>query len=37
MANLRIVVVKEADHRTAFARPEFIKTLQKFLAEHRGK
>ncbi len=37
MANLTITVVKEADHRSAFGRPEFIKTLQEFLAEHHGK
>jgi hypothetical protein len=37
MANLTITVIKEADHGTAFARPEFIKALQEFLAEHQGK
>lgn len=37
MANLTITVVKDADHRTAFGRPEFLKTLKKFLAEHPGK
>jgi pimeloyl-ACP methyl ester carboxylesterase len=37
MANLTITVVKGADHRTAFGRPEFIKTLQEFLAKHHGK
>jgi len=37
MANLTITVIKEGDHRTAFGRPEFIKALQEFLAEHHGK
>jgi len=37
MANLKITVIKDADHRSAFGRPEFIKTLQEFLAEHPGK
>jgi pimeloyl-ACP methyl ester carboxylesterase len=37
MANLTITVIKEADHRTAFGRPEFIKALQEFLAEHHVK
>jgi pimeloyl-ACP methyl ester carboxylesterase len=37
MANLTITVIKEADHLSAFGRPEFIKTLQEFLAEHHGK
>jgi pimeloyl-ACP methyl ester carboxylesterase len=37
MANLTITVIKEADHRTAFGKPEFIETLQKFLEEHHGK
>jgi pimeloyl-ACP methyl ester carboxylesterase len=37
MANLTITVIKEADHRTAFGRPEFIKALQEFLAEHHSK
>ena len=37
MANLTITVIKDADHGTAFSRPEFIKALQEFLAEHHGK
>ena len=37
MANLTITVIKGADHRTAFGRPEFIKTLRAFLAEHSDK
>ena len=37
MANLTITVINDADHRSAFGRPEFIKTLQEFLAEHHGK
>jgi pimeloyl-ACP methyl ester carboxylesterase len=36
MANLTISVIKGADHITAFVRPEFVKTLRKFLAEHHG-
>jgi pimeloyl-ACP methyl ester carboxylesterase len=30
--NLRVVVIDGADHMTAFARPEFVKELQTFLA-----
>jgi pimeloyl-ACP methyl ester carboxylesterase len=37
MANLTIVVVKDADHVSAFGKPEFIDTLKKFLAEHQSK
>ena len=37
IANLRITVVKDADHISAFGRPEFIKALQVFLAEHHAK
>ena len=37
MANLTITVIKDADHITAFGKPQFIKTLQKFLEEHHGK
>jgi pimeloyl-ACP methyl ester carboxylesterase len=37
MANLTITVIKGADHRSAPGRPEFIKALQEFLAEHHGK
>jgi pimeloyl-ACP methyl ester carboxylesterase len=39
MANLKVVVIPEADHMTAFAKPQFVKSLATFLAEHgtRGK
>jgi pimeloyl-ACP methyl ester carboxylesterase len=37
MPNLTITVIKDADHRTAFGRPEFIKALQEFLAERHLK
>jgi pimeloyl-ACP methyl ester carboxylesterase len=37
MSNLTITVIKGADHRSAFGKPEFIETLQKFLAEHHRK
>jgi len=36
MANLTITVIKDADHGTAFNRPEFIKALKEFLAEHKS-
>jgi pimeloyl-ACP methyl ester carboxylesterase len=35
MANLQVVVIKDADHMTAFTKPEFIKSLEDFLAKHR--
>ncbi len=34
MSNLTIVVIKDSDHRSAFTKPEFIKTLKGFLADH---
>ena len=37
MANLTITVVKDADHRSAPKQPDFIKTLQEFLAAHHRK
>jgi len=37
MANLTITVVKDADHRSAPGRPDFLKALQQFLAEHHAK
>jgi pimeloyl-ACP methyl ester carboxylesterase len=37
MANLRVVVIDEADHITAFARPEFLKELREFLGKHSPK
>jgi pimeloyl-ACP methyl ester carboxylesterase len=37
LPNLKTVVIKDADHMTAFVRPEFIKSLQEFLAENRVK
>jgi pimeloyl-ACP methyl ester carboxylesterase len=36
MTNLTITVIKDADHGGAFARPEFLKALQNFLAEHKN-
>jgi pimeloyl-ACP methyl ester carboxylesterase len=37
MANFRVVVIDGADHMTAFARPEFVRALREFLAEHAAK
>jgi pimeloyl-ACP methyl ester carboxylesterase len=37
MPDLRVVVIRGADHMTAFARPEFIKELKEFLARHRQR
>ncbi len=37
MANVRISVVKDADHMTALSKPDFVKSLREFLAEHHGK
>lgn len=33
-ANLQVVVIEGADHMGAFGRPEFIESLEEFLAEH---
>lgn len=33
-ANLRVVELQGADHMNAFSRPEFLKELRAFLAEH---
>lgn len=33
-ANLQVVVIEGADHMSAFGRPEFIESLEEFLAEH---
>jgi pimeloyl-ACP methyl ester carboxylesterase len=35
MSNLNVIVIDGADHMTTFYRPEFTKSLQAFLAEHR--
>jgi pimeloyl-ACP methyl ester carboxylesterase len=37
MANLDVVVIEGADHMNAFTRPEFVKSLQAFLAKHAVK
>ncbi len=37
MANLQVVVIGSTDHLTAFTSPKFLKTLTKFLDEHREK
>ena len=37
MANLQVVVIADTDHLTAFTSPKFLKTLKKFLDEHREK
>ncbi len=37
LANLRVVVIDDADHMNAFARPEFITELQGFLAQQRRR
>jgi pimeloyl-ACP methyl ester carboxylesterase len=34
LAGLKIVVIPRADHITTFARPEFLRAVQAFLAEH---
>ncbi len=34
MANLKVTVIKGADHMTAFARPEFIGGLKDFIGSH---
>lgn len=34
MSNLKVEVIKGADHMTAFARPEFVGDLKDFLASH---
>ena len=34
MTNLELVVIENADHMTAFAKPEFTKSLRAFLAKH---
>jgi pimeloyl-ACP methyl ester carboxylesterase len=35
MANLQVIVIDNADHMTAFTKPEFTKAVQEFLAQHR--
>ena len=37
LANLQVVVIDGGDHLTAFTRPKFIKSLSRFLDEHRQK
>jgi pimeloyl-ACP methyl ester carboxylesterase len=37
MANVTIVVIKDADHRTAPSKPDFIKSLRGFLGDHHGQ
>jgi pimeloyl-ACP methyl ester carboxylesterase len=37
MANLKIVVVKDADHRSAPGMHDFIQSLKEFLGEHPSK
>jgi pimeloyl-ACP methyl ester carboxylesterase len=37
LANLQVVVIDGTDHLTAFASPKFIKSLSKFLDEHRQR
>jgi pimeloyl-ACP methyl ester carboxylesterase len=34
LSNLKTVVIKGADHITAFAQPQFLKSLQEFLGHH---
>jgi pimeloyl-ACP methyl ester carboxylesterase len=36
-ANLKIVVIKGANHMSAFTNPDFIKNLSEFLDEHSSK
>jgi pimeloyl-ACP methyl ester carboxylesterase len=35
MANLEVVVIDNADHMTAFTKPEFAEAIKGFLAKHR--
>ncbi len=37
MSNLKIVVIKNGDHMNTFFHPEFVKSLQTFVAEHGQK
>jgi pimeloyl-ACP methyl ester carboxylesterase len=37
LSNLRIVVINDADHMTAFTRPEFVMELKEFLGKHPRK
>src|SRR6516225_10085020 len=37
MGNLQVVVIDEADHMTAFVKPEFLATLKGFLAKNGQK
>ena len=34
MANLKVEVIPDADHMTAFRKPQFLADLQEFLGEH---
>jgi hypothetical protein len=37
MANVTIVMIKDADHRTEPSKPDFIKSLRGFLGDHHGQ
>jgi len=37
MANLRIIIIPNADHANAASRPEFLQGVKEFLARHRQK
>lgn len=37
MDNLQVVVIDDANHMTAFTKPKFLRTLRKFVEEHRQK
>ena len=37
MPNVKLVIIPDADHMTALGRPQFLQTLETFLADHRAK
>ncbi len=37
LANVKVVVIDDAGHMTAFSRPQFLRSLRKFLEENRQR
>ena len=37
MPELKVIVIKDSDHMTAFTKPEFVEGLKEFLAAHKAK
>ena len=37
MSNVKLVVIPNSDHMNAFVRPQFLQTLEPFLAEHHAR